>query len=37
MDEEVDDLLKRLSNLLIYEDLRPVIFQSCRKSVLSAC
>lgn len=37
MDEEVDDLLKRLANLLIYEDLKPYIFQSCRRSVLSAC
>jgi hypothetical protein len=36
MDEEVDDLLKRLANLLIYEELRPAIFQSCRKSILSA-
>jgi hypothetical protein len=37
MDEEVDDLLKRLTNLLVFEELRPAIFLSCRRSVLSAC
>jgi hypothetical protein len=37
MDEEVEDLLKRFSNLIIFEELRPIILQSCRKSVLAAC
>lgn len=37
MDNEVEDLLRRVSNLLVFEELRPIIYKSCQKSILSAC